>query len=937
MAPSPAHRVVNCLVVHVAARAVLVFASHTHGQSAQHRAQPGALLQESRGERASAGGLSFDFVTVVGQPDGGAINCDWGVSFPGNRSFVLLQGGHASTDGGRSFSPPQKGIAAGNSGAAVVATSPWSLLSYGHDIPVYSYPTLLAAASAPSSTVWTATARGSFAQSSAGPAVRFVGIPAQLNGTAEFLPSGGNAVHLRSGGLVATVVVTPGRDATIDPRNDSTCCNLTVLCFGSPDGSEWHFLSEVASLRSLRGVKSSIENVGGGQIGGFGSTGLAAEEGANENALTLMSDGVGLLCVMRIDGGDGMPHGYHSPYAMAISRTAGASWEPWQLMRSDIRSARPKLLTLPAGPILLVGGRPGLHVWENPDGRGLEWVSHDIPTEHNLLLQRQPELQFCREFENANDTLGFFQSHIYSSVIEVADDAALLCYSRVFIPGYTKSTVPEACRTGGGGGGVDGGAGHATQFCMRVTARASKTDDEHPAWLLLHNLTEQVVGVGVGQNQVRIQSAWCPTPHSDAGSWVNSSIFENGEPGSQRSLATAARCVSQQMQTLQSGYRAAKPRASRTREGSLRSLFKSIFFVGDLARLLLAGSQIFNDGRYLAEGLAWCDSFTGLQHRINSSQGQAAGFWGVGYGCYGGYSLPDNGCAGGNPNNGYILLADTGTAVQALALGASLATGDRAARYIAALERYGRFVRHGCARPPPGCSACPPGATGFFASNGSLGDGYWPIPSGGALVAPDLRGGYTIATATTGGGFFSAMHALGGEADDAVTAQAAARWILDSREASGRIPYIIFGHEDRSTPMDIAALAYSTEGIVGTQLLAGGDWATAAAELRPSVAWLLSQQNADGSFGEPRPHRGGNAQRAPRVATMLQWYNSTNPAPAASMGVPHALERYVEYMTAADSDVFSCEPSDVLGMIGFVGLALADFVAPWSTFVKPRQ
>ena len=63
---------------------------------------------------------------------------------------------------------------------------------------------------------------------------------------------------------------------------------------------------------------------------------------------------------------------------------------------------------------------------------------------------------------------------------------------------------------------------------------------------------------------------------------------------------------------------------------------------------------------YLEQGLAWCDTFVGLQANISSSHGNAAGYWGTGYGGWANCSdqRPLHGdCA----HSGAIYFGDTGT------------------------------------------------------------------------------------------------------------------------------------------------------------------------------------------------------------------------------------------------------------------------------------
>ncbi len=130
----------------------------------------------------------------------------------------------------------------------------------------------------------------------------------------------------------------------------------------------------------------------------------------------------------------------------------------------------------------------------------------------------------------------------------------------------------------------------------------------------------------------------------------------------------------------------------------------SIFVNGNLARVLLAASRVFDgNATYLEAGLGWCDSLTQLQHHQATHDGRAsaAGWWDTGY------------------NQLYI--ADTGTAVTALAVCYDLVRGggnnapqaqpQRAAAYLDAMLSFADFVVNGTATTPK-CTFEPGQCTG---------------------------------------------------------------------------------------------------------------------------------------------------------------------------------------------------------------------------------
>ena len=238
--------------------------------------------------------------------------------------------------------------------------------------------------------------------------------------------------------------------------------------------------------------------------------------------------------------------------------------------------------------------------------------------------------------------------------------------------------------------------------------------------------------------------------------------------------------------------------------------------VGNLARVLLASAQVFGNTEFLEEGLKWCDHFVSTQHTITSSTGDPAGYWGIGYGCEGfeWYHRGLNGeatCNGGARDlfdgDGWVLVADTGTAVTALALGAQLVPSgsSRHEAYVNALKRYSEFILHGCKTPPSGCLRCPPRGTGFVLPGGALGDGFFGLdPGGSGKVKPDLEP-YSIATFLSGVAFFTEFDFVnsgqgnGGGGNHTSTVMAALRWILGTVAKDGHIPDILDGSIEAGT------------------------------------------------------------------------------------------------------------------------------------------
>ena len=80
-----------------------------------------------------------------------------------------------------------------------------------------------------------------------------------------------------------------------------------------------------------------------------------------------------------------------------------------------------------------------------------------------------------------------------------------------------------------------------------------------------------------------------------------------------------------------------------------------------------------------------------------------------------------------------VFIADTGTAVAALAVGWHMADPPRQAKYLEAMQKYHLFVTEGCktapTNPPVGTAECPPTGTGWVHTSGkdkgALGDGWY--------------------------------------------------------------------------------------------------------------------------------------------------------------------------------------------------------------------
>eukprot|EP00040_Diaphanoeca_grandis_P013034 m.65942 g.65942 ORF g.65942 m.65942 type:complete len:402 (-) comp23622_c0_seq1:213-1418(-) len=196
--------------------------------------------------------------------------------------------------------------------------------------------------------------------------VTFTGLPRNIGCiqttccNCPFRVNSGNAVYLPDTTLVLAMNVfyqpTPGL------KGDGS----SVVVFTSQDGRDWKFKSNIAVAED------------------FPWSG----EGPNEATISLIADEQTLMCIFRVDAGDGGKGG--KPYMKTFSRDSGATWSTPQNMSAGIGTAKPRLILMDrtAGPLILVGGRPGNKVWINPDGfGGDEWYEQDMPLPPPSLLQ----------------------------------------------------------------------------------------------------------------------------------------------------------------------------------------------------------------------------------------------------------------------------------------------------------------------------------------------------------------------------------------------------------------------------------------------------------------------------------------------------------------------------------------------------------------------
>jgi hypothetical protein len=193
--------------------------------------------------------------------------------------------------------------------------------------------------------------------------------------------------------------------------------SMSVVAFVSVDQRSWEFASIVANASWF---------------------GANVEEGPNENALALLSDGRTLLSMFRVDGGDG-PRGSHSPYFSARSTDSARSWTR-PVAVAGTGSARPRLAQLGngAGPLILSGGRAlnlgtrDILMWVSGDGLGNLWQRYSISYWHNRLAVNSSD-HFTKNVNSTNPKHpggGGAETTGYTTVLWLGNRTGVITYYR---------------------------------------------------------------------------------------------------------------------------------------------------------------------------------------------------------------------------------------------------------------------------------------------------------------------------------------------------------------------------------------------------------------------------------------------------------------------------------------------------------------------------
>ncbi|AQQ70545.1 hypothetical protein SMSP2_00897 [Limihaloglobus sulfuriphilus] len=332
---------------------------------------------------------------------------------------------------------------------------------------------------------------------------------------------------------------------------------------------------------------------------------------------------------------------------------------------------------------------------------------------------------------------------------------------------------------------------------------------------------------------------------------------------------------------------------------------QSIFINGNFARVLVSAYRLTGEEKYKNEAVKWADGFCNQQQLTITSQINQGGFW------------------ADFPRREIVLYSniyfgDMGTAATALSVIYKHADSKRQPIYLDCLKRMALFVTEGSIRDPQFLGR---DTTGSFIiksgeHKGALGCGYY---RGHLSMEP-----YTISTATTAGAFMSQMYELTNEPKYRNISTDAVNWLLKVREADGEIPYMLDGKELDTWPLD--TLTYCSEAFLGVyRFMNDIERAEFAKDIRPTIDWILRNQNDDGTWGQLRSP---DQQRSPGVVSLLNWYYVHIQQDA---DVKEAVKRFFAYMLVPEnSEAYGIK--ELVRTTGFLGLTVSEILKPDSTF-----
>jgi len=196
------------------------------------------------------------------------------------------------------------------------------------------------------------------------------------------------------------------------PTPDGPRVPTSLLAFASTDALNWQY----------RGVIAMSFNW--------------SAFGPNESDLAYAADGTTLVAVIRMDGDSNCAGGSYRSYFRAYSADGGATWTPPAEM-PGMGCVRPRLLSMPGGPLVLSGGRncvantKDVTVWACATGAPNDlWAEYSISYQHNRLWRGNASFLFDAR---VNDTTQW-ETQSYTSLVRTSNSTFLVFYQKWFSP-----------------------------------------------------------------------------------------------------------------------------------------------------------------------------------------------------------------------------------------------------------------------------------------------------------------------------------------------------------------------------------------------------------------------------------------------------------------------------------------------------------------------
>jgi len=161
---------------------------------------------------------------------------------------------------------------------------------------------------------------------------------------------------------------------------------------------------------------------------------LNGEEGPCESVIHRLADGR-LMCIFRLAS--------FMPYGQSFSADDGRTWSA--PINISPMSVEPSLAELDGGVLALSGGRPGISLWFNSDGKGGDWQAIDIVAAHNAARPAEDYINpdSTRAWRPVAEML--HEAHraytsSYTELMALDDNTLLLIYDRI---GFGWHPIPD--------------------------------------------------------------------------------------------------------------------------------------------------------------------------------------------------------------------------------------------------------------------------------------------------------------------------------------------------------------------------------------------------------------------------------------------------------------------------------------------------------------